>query len=262
MGGMGSGLIGVAVVAGGFAQTVGVATVGGNIVGVATVGGNSAHSRSHQARDGSTNAWRWFLAGFMGETFDGTVTSPVHVSAKMEEFIGNLEKHVNHAKEVWEMRGEAHIISAPFAQGSLVARSRKIKELKARWGYDDSSELPPKGQFWFDPDFHMQIFAHCEGMSKEKQEKRWLQIYTQWFIFVAALEGRVHMLCDGVPSSVSAPEGLELPEADDHLEGNAQHGEMRIAYLAGFIDEESGLHFESYKEFMDSDSGAARSQPD
>ncbi len=81
------------------------------------------------------------------------------------------------------------------------------------------------------------------------QGQRWLQIWTD-FVINASTKGKgkchVHMLCNGVPPSYAAKHSLDVHDVDLHLEDNAQHGELQIAMLAGFVDEVSGLHMESY----------------
>lgn len=142
---------------------------------------------------------------------------------RMQEF----EQRV-HAAEKAE---EVFVISAPHNAKAARAAVLVANTLKQRGNK----------VFVFDPNVDMEVFAQSlHQFDKHLQDKRWLQIWTD-FVLYAATKGTGHsgviFLCDGMPTST------DLHVVDQKLPGNAQHGEYRIALLAGFNDQNTGLHF-------------------
>lgn len=102
----------------------------------------------------------------------------------------------------------------------------------------------------FDPTDDMEDYARSRGMDKVKQSNRWLQIWLDFILYALAFrdEGKVsqvHIMISALPNFDS--DGfLDLNDADRKLEGNAQHGELRIAFASGWKNRRTGLNFHTY----------------
>ena len=145
---------------------------------------------------------------------------------------------------------EVHLLSCPY-DGSFSGPTSKAFEVKT--GLMKQRE----GVFVFDPNTEMELFALSRFYDEDSQSKRWLEIWAELALVVQEMrkeddenKSAFHFLCRSEPpleKGVSQDYQWELWERDG-LKGNAQHGELRMAVLAGAKSEASGLRFHQYTE--------------
>ena len=150
-------------------------------------------------------------------------------------------------KEQVHRAGEVHLISTPFGGGS----APDVNKAGAAGALAIKSRLhdPNKGVVCINPNVDFEGLAEDLGWTKEQQEKKWLELFTNIMSFVKKKKARgsaVHIM-----SHKKVPDGDEddwesgdraLPE----LVGNAQQGELKVALLAGFTRKDNSLIFELY----------------
>ena len=158
----------------------------------------------------------------------------------MLEELKDMLQHLMSAKEV-------HILSCPY-DGSFSGPTLKAYEIKR------NLKMGRKDVFVFDPNTEMNLFALSRFYDDELQSKRWLEIWAELALVVQEMrtldgnESAFHFLCCKKPP----PEDVETNEYEwetwerTGLKGNAQHGELRMAVLAGAKSRRSGLIFHQY----------------
>ena len=141
---------------------------------------------------------------------------------------------------------EVHLLSCPY-DGSFAGPTLKAYELKAELKQSDSV-------FVFDPNTEMEMFALSRFYDEQLQSKRWLEIWAELALVVQEMrqqrgnKSAFHFLCCQKPPPIGKDSDeyeWELWEKTG-LKGNAQHGELRMAALAGSRSKCSGLHFHVY----------------
>ena len=143
---------------------------------------------------------------------------------------------------------EVHVLSCPY-DGEFSGPTWRAFEIKG-----DLLHKSPDA-FVFDPNTEMLAFALSRFYDNELQSKRWLEIWAELALVVQEMrqadslnESAFHFLCCQQPPGEEDGEyQWELWEKSG-LKGNAQHGELRIAVLAGSKGKSTGLNFHYYED--------------
>lgn len=130
------------------------------------------------------------------------------------------------------------VISTPYGGRDAPGPNKKGAALASTL----KAKLSAPGTFVFNPNTDLGDIARRKGWTQAEQDKRWLKIFTDMVRLAKekqAAGSQVRMLCHGEKPVHPNNPGPELV-------GYAQPGELNIALLAGFTEQNGGLVFDVY----------------